>query len=771
MKTESASPQSRRDGGSALVTAVVMLAIATATVGSILTANQTYLKSSETSFCREKAAVLADAGLRAALVKLNAYSEGNISYGQSRTFFSKTNQMAANNWGFQTQLGVVNGRNMLTSTGRYKSSTVTISAETSLGSGFRSIHALYAHALFAGNVSGSNYSLKIGGTGSGADFVKGDVYSGDDIERSGDAFLRLPEAFITDYNHDGICDPGTDTWINAYATQVFSRALSAAAFVAYSNAMSTNLSKVYKNGRYDEGEAFIDTIGNGTYDIGEPFVDANNNKVRDPGDSFIDRNGNGVYNAGVDTVVDFGNGVYDAGEEWTEDSSHSQRVNGRYDPAGGYWQYASGTWTWKTSYKSGSKTYSCSSWAAEPFEDAGDGNYNPSGETYTDQNGIYDNGEQYLDDRNSIYDYGTQAPGSISGMPQPAAGQRVATGGDQPIYPPDLTHMYYHLDRNGTEPGDALARWGNDVTVNASRYSANGKVINNAADPCHIFVRNVNQSRSGYGNDDSTKRQTLGGVTIRSREYDLVYDIYSNRVDDYFLEDPTDSTYNTIPAAESMAIAKNDDNRTHTMLINVTPQDNVKLYYVDGNVYLHATPTYAMRFKNPGTRITIVAKGNITISDEFYYNANYDTNLQYSAMTSVVVNNPTDALCLIALKNPACTNSGNIFIGDPAMGTGGSIHAMLYAENDFIDNNINSVDQQFISIFGNMTAGDQVRINRVVGSGKYRTRLDVTLDERIRDGTIIVPGLPHPVGNQRSIQLDTAWHMVPGTWSGWSMLR
>jgi hypothetical protein len=136
-----------------------------------------------------------------------------------------------------------------------------------------------------------------------------------------------------------------------------------------------------------------------------------------------------------------------------------------------------------------------------------------------------------------------------------------------------------------------------------------------------------------------------------------------------------------------------------------------------------------------------------------------------------VVNNPSDALCLIALKNPACANSGNIYIGDTQFGTGGSIHAMLYAENNFVDNNINSVDQQFISVFGNMTAGNRISLNRQVGSGQYRTRLDVTLDERIRDGTIIVPGLPHPVGSQRSIQLDTAWHMVPGTWSSWSALQ
>ena len=764
-----------RDSGFAMVTAVVLLAIAGITSGSIVTATMTYRRNSEANYAREKAAFLADAGLRAALVKLNAYSEGNISYNQSRMYFAQTNTMSATDWGFRTQMSVTNGRNKVTATGRYSGSTVDVTAEVSLGDGSRSIHALYAHALFTGNSAGStNYVMQIGGTGTGSDYVKGDVYSGRDIQRTGDASLRLPEAMVRDFNNDGICDPSTDTWQNAYCSQVFTNPLTQAQFNTYSNSMAANLGKAYKNGKYDYGEAFVDTIGNGVYDVGEPYVDANGNGRRDPGDTFIDRNGNGVYDAGVDTVVDYGNGQYDAGEEWTEDSNplrHGKRVNGRYDPAGGYWQYSRGAWSWKTArYKVSGVWYYPSTWPAEQFEDAGDGNYNPSGETYTDQNGVYDQGEQYLDDRNSLYDYGTQAPGTISGMPAPSTGQRASTGGDPSITPPDLQRMYYNLDRNETEPADALARWGNDVAVTASKYSSNGKVINNVSDPCHIFVRNVNQSRPGYGNDDSARRETLGGVTIRSREYNLVYDNNGNRVNDYFLEDPTDSTYNTIPG-ESLAVAKNDHNRTHTMLINVTPQDNVKLYYVDGNVFLHATPTYAMRFKNPGTRVTIVAKGNITISDEFYYNAQYATNLQYSGMNSTVVNNPSDALCLIALKNPACTNSGNIYIGDTAYGTGGSIHAMLYAENDFVDNNINSVGQQFISVFGNMTAGNQVRINRQVGGGTYRTRLDVTLDERIRDGTIIVPGLPHPLGSQRSIQVDTAWRMVPGTWSSWSALK
>jgi len=763
MKAAIRSDHSTGESGFALVTAVVMLAVAGVTVGSIMTATMTYRRNSDSNYDREQAAFLADAGLRAALVKLNAYSEGNISYNQSRTYFSGTNAFAASDWGFNTRLGLTNGANIVTSTGRYRGKTVDVSAAVSLGSGSRSIHALYAHSVFAGNSGGStNYTLQIGGTGSGADFVRGDVYSGKNIALSGDAELRLPEAFIHDYDNDGIYDPGTDTWHNAYATQVFTDPVSQAAFNTYSNSQATNMSKVYNNGQYDEGEAFVDTIGNGVYDVGEPFVDSNGDGVRDAGDSFIDRNGNGVYNAGIDTVVDYGNGQYDAGEEWTEDSDplrHGRRINGRHDPAGGYWKYSSGTWSWKTArYKVGGVWYYPSTWPGEQYEDVGDGVYQPA-EAYTDQNGVYDVGEQYLDDRNPIYDYGTQASGTISGMPSPGPGQRAATGGDPQISPPDLQRMYYNLDRNGAEPGDALTRWGSDVTVTAADYGSE-KCITDVSKPEHIFVRNPPTSGS----------TSSRGKTIYGRSYTALYDGGGNRVDDYFLEDPTDATFNTIPG-ESYAIAQNDNNRTHTMMINVQPDANVKLYYVDGNVYVHNPQVYAMRFRQPGTRITIVAKGNITISDEFYYNASYNPNLQYAAMDSTVVNNPSDALCLIALKNPACTNSGNVYIGDRQFGTGGSIHAMLYAENNFVDNNINTADQQFISVFGNMTAGNQVALNRIVGGGQYRTRLDVTLDERIRNGTIIVPGLPHAVGSQRSIQLDTAWRMVPGTWSSWSMLK
>jgi hypothetical protein len=316
--------------------------------------------------------------------------------------------------------------------------------------------------------------------------------------------------------------------------------------------------------------------------------------------------------------------------------------------------------------------------------------------------------------------------------------------------------MYYDVSKDSYEPMGALSRWGHDVEVTSSDYGGN-IAITDSSRPEHIFVRNPPTGGSTYS----------GGAQVYGRSYSRVYDDNGYRVDDYFLEDPTDSTYNSYVSGDSI----DGTSYTAPMYVNVKENGNVRLYYVDGNVYIHHPRVYSMRFRKPGTRITIVARGNITLSDEFYYNADYDRNLSRSDMDSTIVDNPSDALCLIALKNPNCADSGNIYIGDAQFGTGGSIHAMLYAENDFVDNNINSSGQPFISIYGNMSAGNHIRLNRPSGGSSNRTRLDITLDERIREGTIIVPGLPHPVGNDRSIQVDTAWQLLPGSWKSWSMLQ
>ena len=744
----------RNDRGSVLVTTVLLLAIAGIALGSMLTAQITFSRNGDATHRFDIATYLANAGVDAAVVRLNAESDGNIAYDESQHYFSQTNQFDASDWGFQTTLSVTtNYHNLVTSIGRFRGVTVQVQSEVTLGQGSRNLHALYAHALFAGNSSHTNYTLEVGGTGTGADFVKGDVYSGSNVTVSGDAKLRLPEILV-DTNGDHIAGIG-ELWTNAFATQTFTNGLTASAFTAYSNSMAPYMSKVYNNGHYDYGEAFRDTIGNGQYDLGEPFTDLNGNGIRDVGDDFIDKNSNGVYDVG-ETVVDHGNGRYDAGEEWVEDSTHKigttkVRVNGRWDGVGGYWKSTSGVWSWI----SNSTT---KAWAAEVYEDVGDGVYQPA-EPYEDQNGVYDPGEAYIDDRNSVYDYGTTAPGTVSGMPTPGPGQVANNGNNDVIDPPDLVHMYYSVSKTASQPIDALSRWGNDVTVNATAYGS-AIAIADASRPQHIFIRNPPVGTSGS--------VSSGGKTIYKRSYTTITNSSGQRVDDYFFEDPADASYNTTVSAGAIdGIAE-----TAPMYITVGADANSKLYYVDGNVYIHSPQVKSFRFRNPGTRITIVANGNITISDEFYYNADYPAGLTYATLDSTVVKNPSDVLCLIALKNANCpANSGNILIGDQQFGTGGSIHAMLYAENDFVDNNLNTVDQAFISVFGNMTAGNRIRLNRTSGSGLYRTRLDVTLDERIRNGEVIIPGVPHPIGSQRSIFLDTAWHKMPGTWSSWSRLQ
>ncbi len=746
MNTKSHPDQSGKEGA-LLVMTVIMLAIASIALGSMLTSQLTFTRVAHLSNSREKAAFFADAGLQSALLKLNQASDGNISLSESRSYFGRTNNFTATDWGFQSRYFLTNGVSMISSTGQYNSCQIIVQAQVELGAGNRTVHALYAHALFAGNSSASNYTMAIGGAGTSADFVRGDVYSGGNLTRSGDALLRLTEVLVST-NNTGICGIG-DSWTNAYATQSFTNPLSQSDFNTYAASMAPYSNKVYNNGKYDLGEAYVDTIGNGRYDLGEPFTDLNGNGVWNTGDSFIDRNGNGVYNIGIDTVVDHGNGKWDAGEEWVEDSTHSQRINGKYDPAGGYW---SGT-TWKTTYKVGKTTYSCASWPAESFEDVGDGVYTPA-EPYVDQNGHYDVGEQFVDDRNSIYDYGTQTKGALTGMPSPAGGQLQATGYNPAIDPPDLQHMYYANSKSTAAPIDALPRWGNDVTVQASDYGT-AKAITDLTRPQHIFVRNPPKSGS----------VSSGGKTIYGRSYTSTTN-NGVPVDDYFFEDPADSTYNTSVSSASI----DGTAQTSPMYINVQSTANGLLYYVDGNVWIHHPQVYSMRFRTPGTRITIVASGNITISDEFYYNADYRAGITPAEVNSTIVSDPSDAFCLIAMKrSSSSTNTGNIYIGDAQFGTGGSIHALLYAENNFVDNNINSSGQPYISIFGNMTAGNLVSLNRPTSGS--RTRLDVTLDERVRNGTVIVPGLPYPVGSQRSIILDTAWHIVPGTWSSWSFLK
>ena len=726
--------------GSILVMTLVLLVISCMILGALAALTAANSKNLRITTARERAFYLADAGLSCAMNQMLREESGVISRSSSKAFFSDTSMYGSGDWGFSTSIQNVSARtNRLVSVGFFDGVAQTAEVVCVDISEDVMLNFIYRLVAYSGAAGGT---FRVGGTGSSADFVNGDVYVRGNIQVTGDARLRHGEM---DENDNGLREPG-ETWEEAYATSSLGP-MTQAQYDAYLASISPYANLFYNNGEYDPGEAFVDSIGNGSYDEGEAFTDLN---------------GDGVYTRG-DTIIDNGNGVWDTGESWVDDSSRYGRDNGRYDPAGGYYNNKG---KWKTSYKvkeGGEKvTYSCASWPAEAFEDQGD-EIHIDPEPYVDRNGVYDTGEVYLDDRNGSFDWGTLASGTITGMEyvDESLGVRNALGGDAIIEPPDVSSMYYSLPKTGSTPAFASEGWGHDIAVTASDYSANGYAILDANAPEHIFIRNPSTSSTKY----------VSGVSIRARGYDPMY--YTNsvgtkvRVDDYFLEDPTDSSYNN---PDSRGEIGNAGSSTYPMYVDVKDNGNEKVYYVDGNLYIHSPTAYSMKFKEPGTIVTIVVNGNITISDEFYYNADYDPDLRYSDINSTVVHNAQDALCLVAIKNPNLSGrSGNIYIGDAIYGTGGSIHAMMYAENDFIDNNIDGSGQPFISIYGNMTAGGNLNIKR---DASHWTRLDLTLDRRLSLGDVFVPGLPPaPAG---SVFLGSngqpEWEFVEGTWKSASVI-
>lgn len=659
-----------RQNGSILMVVAVFLAIASLGLVSIFVASGSHSRINYRAYEYERAFQLADAGIRACAQELNAGRSGMLDLTAARAYFAETNALRAPNWGFTTSISNLSATvRRVISVGTYGDGRAVVSANLQQVTQGQSIHSLYAHAIYAGNSSGdTNYVLRIGGTGTGADFVIGDVYSGNDLTLSGDARLRLPESFV-DSNGNGVFDEG-ETRLDSGTLTYFSNAVSQATLQTYSNSLAST--QTYPNGRYDAGEPFVDDYGNGVWD---------------PGEAFTDRV----------------NGRWDTGETWTEDSARkisgkAVRVNGVWDKVGGYWKGT--TWTSNSTTRS---------WPAEVFVDKGNGVYD-TGEPFEDRNGVYDAGttDVYMDDRNGRYDYGTEATRNISGMPAAGTSQLPATGNSDAVSPPVLSRMYYSTPHTSVPPSDALSGWGSDVNVASGSFDSSGRIMSQS-DPRHIFVKNPSN-------------RTYTKVAGKN---------------DYFIEDPTDASYGQ-----------------SSQTITVTSNGNDKVYYVDGNVYLHNPSSYDFRFRNPGVKVTIVAKGNITLSDEFYYNGG--------------TANPQDSLALIAMKDPAVANSGNILLGDAQFGTGGAIHAMLFAENNFVDNNLNTAGQPYLSVFGNMSAGNQVSLNR---NGTLRTRLDVTLDERIVDRTNLPPGLPQALSGQRSISVTGSWVVMRGTWRTYTVLR
>jgi len=209
---------------------------------------------------------------------------------------------------------------------------------------------------------------------------------------------------------------------------------------------------------------------------------------------------------------------------------------------------------------------------------------------------------------------------------------------------------------------------------------------------------------------------------FRKDPSDRASDINATVKNDWFLEDPYEPVQ-----SDSGSTGKNACPIT---LSGVSGEPgtigNHKVYYIDGNLWIHNKNVFSFKINHNepnGVQVTFVTKGNIYFSDNVFYK---DTKV--------------DGIAFIAMKDPKVADSGNIYLGDPVFGTLEQMHAFMYAENNFIDKNLSATGSAQVTVFGNMTAGNKVDIQRDYGS--QHSKLTVNYDGRISMGDLDMPGIP-----------------------------
>ncbi|MGH9023229.1 MAG: hypothetical protein ACRDV9_09040, partial [Acidimicrobiia bacterium] len=311
--------------------------------------------------------------------------------------------------------------------------------------------------------------------------------------------------------------------------------------------------------------------------------------------------------------------------------------------------------------------------------------------------------------------------------------------------------------------------------------------------PSHIFRMNPTRN---------------GGTASRTSGYGRV----DTAGEDYYIEDPTVG-YKTI----SMPTSVNGTQEAQAIQISPASTGNPtggnnKVYFVDGNLWMSHDGILNFQFQraaaNEPIQITFVVKGNINYTDNQIYstvNNNMDaiaviaikdsnplranvtpaqmtalagsgTNLpngmtvadfqtyaaaSNSAMSSVNLADPAD-LRRMAQEYNRAFGSGNIFFGDPDSGTVDHFEGFMFAENDFYATGLDSDPSQTsrVEIFGNMTAGNQVNIDRSFSSTGYKP-LQVRFDDKIKSGSSVPPGLPTTPGFGTGDWVIASWKQIP----------
>lgn len=298
-------------------------------------------------------------------------------------------------------------------------------------------------------------------------------------------------------------------------------------------------------------------------------------------------------------------------------------------------------------------------------------------------------GDEIIGDVYSGGDIDLNDDASITGMTR-AAGTITGLGGEEGVKQgiPDIAGMDYETN-NDIDVAKLFA------SATYQKDDAGGSAYQlPEEDPAHIFRLNPSDRSS---NTSSTTK------------------------DDYFLEDPYENV-------------RSDPNMNGKDAYKITlsgsgghpgPSGNEMVYFIDGNLWIHNKSTYSFKFYTNGefTRVTFVVKGNVYFSDNLFYQ-----------------NKNKDGVAFIAMKDDKVDDSGNIYFGDPDFGTLEHMDAYMYAENNFYDTNLDKDGSAEVTLVGNMSAGNQVLINRDYGD--EHSKLTVEWDDRVSDGTISMPGLP-----------------------------
>jgi hypothetical protein len=176
-----------------------------------------------------------------------------------------------------------------------------------------------------------------------------------------------------------------------------------------------------------------------------------------------------------------------------------------------------------------------------------------------------------------------------------------------------------------------------------------------------------------------------------------------NALRDVFMKNPSDrSTECSSTTGDDYFIEPSSGFIEGTEKTAATPVHlgNDRVYYIDGDVWVHSNVTYGFLVDG---KVTIVATGNIHISD----------NIEYKDKQSM--------LGLVSLgkydSSGNLVSGGNIYFGDPRYGTMYTVSGMMFAANDFLFNTDavthNSAEPTSgFTINGSFAAQGQVKVER-----------------------------------------------------------